>query len=109
MVGFLAQAAAPSAGGAGAASPFAPFIPMVLMVVIFYFVLLRPQQQKTKKQLEMQKALKSGDRITTATGIIGVVVSVKENTVTLRSGDSKLEMTKASVTDLLAPESSSAS
>ena len=48
----------------------------------------------------MLKGLKAGDRITTSSGIVGVVVSLKDNTVTLRSGDSKMEVTKSSVTEV---------
>jgi preprotein translocase YajC subunit len=47
------------------------------------------------------KNLKSGDRIVTSSGLVGVVISVKERTVSIRSADAKLEVTKASVTEVL--------
>ena len=99
----------PAAGGQAAPSPLMQFAPMVLIVVVFYFVLIRPQQKKAKQQAELLKSLKSGDKVGTSSGIIGTVISVKDNTVTLRSGDSKLEITKASVTDIINSDSSSAS
>jgi preprotein translocase subunit YajC len=82
---------------------------MVLIVVVFYFILIRPQQKQAKKQAELLKTIKAGDRVGTAAGIIGVVVSVKDNTVMLRTADSKLEVTKASVTTILNNDTPSAS
>ncbi len=82
----------------------APFwtslVPLILLVVVFYFVLIRPQQKKAKDQAELLKSVKSGDRVITGSGIIGVVVTVKEKTLTIRSADSKFEITKASVTEI---------
>jgi preprotein translocase subunit YajC len=77
------------------------FLPMILLVVVFYFILIRPQQKRAKAQQKMLAALKSGDRVVTSSGIIGVVTSVKDRTVSLRSADSKFEVTKASVTEII--------
>ena len=78
------------------------FAPMVLLVVVFYFILIRPQQQRAKQQAKLISELKSGDKIVTSSGIVGVVISVKDRTVSLRSMDAKMEVTKASVTEILA-------
>jgi len=98
--GILAQATAPQTG-----QPQQPawitFAPMLLLVVVFYFILIRPQQQRTKQQAKLIAALKPGDKVVTASGIIGVVTSVKDRTVALRSADAKMEVTKASVTEIL--------
>jgi preprotein translocase subunit YajC len=99
----------PGAAGQQSQSPLMSFAPMILIIVVFYFLLIRPQQKKAKQQAEMLKALKSGDRVGTASGITGVVLSVKDNMVMLRSGDSKLEMTKGSITEILPSEAPSAS
>jgi preprotein translocase subunit YajC len=100
--GFLAQAAAPQTGAAAPQQPgWMAFAPMILLVIVFYFILIRPQQQRAKQQARLISSLKSGDRVVTASGIIGVVVSVKDKTVSIRSADTKLEVTKASVTDIL--------
>jgi len=74
---------------------------MILFGIIFYFILIRPQQQRAKQQRKMLEALKSGDKVVTASGIIGVVVTVKDRTVSLRSADAKFEVTKSSVTEIL--------
>jgi preprotein translocase subunit YajC len=108
FIGLLAQAAAPSGGQAGAAqSPFGMILPLVLMGVIFYFLLFRPQQQRAKQQAKMLSTLKSGDKVVTSAGLVGVVITVKEKTVTVRSGDAKFEVTKASITELVPDDSSS--
>ena len=109
---FLADATAstpatPASGQQGApASPAQglfgnPFIFIVLMIVMMYFLLFRPQSQQRKRQVKLQDSLKSGDKVVTASGIVGVVISVKDKTVTLRSMDAKMEVTKASVTEIL--------
>lgn len=105
----LAQASSAPLAGQAQQSPLFQLVPLVLIVVVFYFLLIRPQQKRAKQQAELLKTLKSGDRVATASGLIGIVISVKDNTVSLRSADSKLEMTKASVTEILASEGSSAS
>ena len=71
-----------------------------IMGVMFYFMLIRPQSKKAKEHEELLKSLKPGDKILTVGGIIGVVVGVKEKTVSLRSADTKLEVTKSSVTEV---------
>ena len=98
FIGILAQAT-PATGAP--ANPLMSFLPMVLLVVVFYFILIRPQQQRAKQQKKMLEALKSGDKVVTASGIIGVVITVKDRTVSLRSADAKFEVTKASVTEIL--------
>ena len=105
---FLAQAAAPAAGTATGTTGQAPqqpawisFAPMILLVVVFYFILIRPQQKRAKTLAALVSSLKPGDKVATAAGIIGTVITVKDKTVTLRSADTKMEVTKASVTEIL--------
>ena len=111
--GMLAEAttaAAPAAPGAATAPPpdkLMQFAPMILLVVVFYFILIRPQQQRAKAQQKLLAALKAGDRVVTASGIIGTVITVKDKQVSLRSADAKFEITKASVTEILPASSES--
>ena len=72
-----------------------------LMIVMLYFVMIRPQQQRAKQQVKLLGALKSGDKVVTSSGIVGIVITVKDNTVSLRSADAKMEVTKSSVTQIL--------
>jgi preprotein translocase subunit YajC len=78
-----------------------PITLVVVMLVMMYFLMLRPQQQQRAKHAELLKNLKSGDRVATASGIVGVVITVKDRTVSIRSADAKMEVTKASVTEVL--------
>ncbi len=71
-----------------------------LMAVMFYFVAMRPQQKRAKEHAALLKAVKAGDKITSTSGILGVVLSVKEKTVTIRSADTKLEITKAAIAEI---------
>jgi preprotein translocase subunit YajC len=75
-------------------------VPLVLLVVVFYFAMIRPQQRKAREHADLLKTVRPGDRIVTSGGIVGVVLTVKEKTVSLRSADSKFEITKASVAEI---------
>jgi preprotein translocase subunit YajC len=77
------------------------FAPMVLLVIVFYFVLIRPQQKRAKQQALLISSIKAGDKVATSSGIVGVVITVKDTTVTLKSFDAKIEVTKSSVTQIL--------
>ena len=73
---------------------------LAIMMVMFYFVLIRPQQKRNKQLQELLKSIKPGDKVVTGSGIVAVIVTVKEKTVTLRSADSKFEVTKAAITEV---------
>ncbi len=99
----LAQAApAPQAPTGVQGIMNSPIPMMVLVGIIFYFILFRPQQKRAKEQRLMLEKLKSGDDVLTAAGIVGTVITVKDKTVTLRSGDAKFEVTKGSITEIIA-------
>jgi len=72
----------------------------ILLVVVFYFALIRPQQKKQKQQAELLKAVISGDRILTNSGIIATVVTVKDKSLTVRSADAKFEIIKSAVAEI---------
>ena len=55
------------------------FLPLILIFVVFYFLLIRPQQRKVKQHREMINNLKRGDKIITSGGIIGLITKVKDN------------------------------
>jgi preprotein translocase subunit YajC len=78
------------------------------MMVAFYFIGIRPQQQRAKEQAKMLSAIKSGDKVVTVAGIKGTILSIKDSTVSIRSGDAKLEVTKASIMEVLEAGSDSA-
>ncbi|GGE40162.1 preprotein translocase subunit YajC [Actibacterium pelagium] len=73
---FATPAYAQAAGGA--ANPIAQFLPLILIFAIMYFLLIRPQQKKMKEHRAMVEALRRGDQVVTAGGLIGKVVKVKD-------------------------------
>ncbi len=75
------------ASGGSALGGFEGLIPLVLMFVIFYFLLIRPQQKKAKELQEMINNLKKDDRVITSGGICGRVTSLDERKVTIEISD----------------------
>ena len=94
-------------GGAspqGGAGGFAGLVPLILMFVIFYFLLIRPQQKKTKEHREMVGNLKKGDRIVTAGGLHGRVTGVSDSTLTVEIAEKvRVKVNRASVSALAQP------
>src|SRR5438552_6113834 len=88
---------APAGGGAGLVQLLGP---LVLIGIMFYFMFFRPQQVKAKQHATLLKSLKPGDKVLTSGGIVGVVVSVKEKSVSIRSADTKLEVLKSAVSEI---------
>jgi|1185.fasta_scaffold13547_2 preprotein translocase subunit YajC len=75
------------------------FLPLIFMFAIFYLLLIRPQQTKQKKWQEVLGTLKSGDRVTTAGGLRGVIIAVKDDSFHLRipPDNLRVEVVKTSV------------
>jgi preprotein translocase subunit YajC len=100
------QSAAQGAAGGQPAQQQPPFFgnPLFLFLIVgvmMYFMLFRGPQQRAKQQAKLLSALKSGDKVVTTSGIVGIVITVKDKTVSLRSADAKMEVTKSSVTEIL--------
>lgn len=67
-------------------------LPILLMVVIFYFLLIRPEKKRSKKMKEMLDNLQVADEVVTTGGIIGRVLSVKEDTVLIETGSDRTRL-----------------
>ncbi len=65
---------------------FVQFLPIILILVVFWFLIIRPQQREQKERRAMQDALKKGDRVVTSGGVHGVVNGVEEHVITLEVG-----------------------
>ncbi len=76
--------AGPAAGGPGLILSFAPFI---VIFVLFYFLLVAPQQKKNKQRKEMIDNLKKGERVMTTGGLMGTVVNLSPDVLTLQVAD----------------------
>lgn len=94
-------AMAPSNQQGQSSAPFlVQIFPLLVMVFVFYFILIRPQQKKAREHTAMLKMIKPGDRVVTNGGIIGVIVAVKDKSVSLRSADTKMEVLKSAVAEI---------
>ncbi len=74
-------------------------IQFVPIIVIFYFLLIRPQQKRQKDHQKLMAAIKTGDKVVTSSGIHGIIANVKDKTVIVKVADNvKLEFDRASIT-----------
>ena len=88
--------------GAPKVNPLVQFMPIILMFVIFYFLLIRPQQKKAKELQTLIGGLKKGDKVVTTGGILGTVSSLQDDYVVLAVGgsDTKIEVLKSAIAGL---------
>ncbi len=86
--------------GQSSAPPWVQLAPFVLLIVVFYFAFIRPQQKKAKDHDNLIKSIRTGDKIITTSGIVGVVVGLKEKSLSIRSADTKLEILKSAVSEI---------
>ena len=77
---------------AGSGDFMAMMLPMVLMFVIFYFMLIRPENKRKKEQEQMRSNVRTGDVIVTIGGITGTVVDVKENKFVIETGADRVRI-----------------
>ena len=94
------------AGGAGAApsggSGMVTIFTFGIVILIFYFLIIRPQNKRQKETKAMLAAVKKGDRVATSGGIRGTVVSVRDDSVVLKvDSQTKLEFSKSAVSQIL--------
>ncbi len=87
MNSLIPDAMAQAAGGAAPGAGMTPFIMMAVFVVIFYFLLIRPQQKKQKEHQAMLSKLAAGDEVVTAGGILGRIVEVGDQFLTIEIAD----------------------
>ena len=102
MFESIAYAADAVEGAAPQVNPLVQFMPIILMFVIFYFLLIRPQQKKAKELQAMITGLKKGDKVVTSGGILGTVSSLQEDYVVITVGesDTKIEILKSAIAGL---------
>jgi preprotein translocase subunit YajC len=73
---------------------------LAIFGVIMWFLMIAPPRKKAKELEQMLKALRTGDKIVTNSGIIGIVLSIKEKSISIRSADTKLEILKTAVAEV---------
>jgi preprotein translocase subunit YajC len=79
----LAAVVAAASSSSNSASPITALLPIVLIGVVFYFLLIRPQQRRTKAQREMTQSTEVGDEVVTIGGLFGVVREMDDDSVLL--------------------------
>jgi preprotein translocase subunit YajC len=83
----------------------------LLLIPVLYLVMIRPQQKKQKQWQQMLSSIKTGDRVTTAGGIRGIIVSIKDDAIVVRVAPDniKLEVAKSAIASVTAQETASGS
>jgi preprotein translocase subunit YajC len=97
LTSFLAAAQPPAQAPGGMFG--SPLFMMGIMVVMFYFLLIRPQQRQRKEQAARIAALQTGDKVVTSSGIHGIVHNVKDHTVVVKVAEgTMIEFDKMAIT-----------
>jgi len=90
LIGGTPEGAAPN--------PFAQMVPFLLILVIFYFVLIRPQQKRVQEHTKFVDSLKKGDDVITESGLFGTVVGIDDGSVILKVAENvKIRYLKSKV------------
>jgi len=96
---LLAVLLAPSGQGGSGLSVL--LFQVALIFGIFYFLIIRPQRRQQERHKRLLAALQKGDHVITSGGIVGEVLHLKENEITIRSGESKLVVLRTNITNVV--------
>jgi len=101
---IISPAYAQTAGGATEAGGFASlisFAPLVLIFIVFYFLMIRPQQSRMKALQQAVAAVKKGDSVVTAGGVVGKVTKVEDNFVEVEiAPNTRIRVVKATLAEV---------
>ena len=102
---FAMLAAAPAGAGSGIT-----MLPFLLLIPLMYFVMIRPQQKRQKQWQQMLGSIKAGDKVTTAGGIRGTIMSIKDDSIIMKVAPDgiKMEVAKTAIASVTTQESASA-
>jgi preprotein translocase subunit YajC len=100
---FALLAAAPAGVGSGIT-----MLPLLLLIPLMYFVMIRPQQKRQKQWQQMLGSIKTGDKVTTAGGIRGIIMSIKDDVIIIRVAPDniKIEVAKSAIASVTTQEES---
>jgi preprotein translocase subunit YajC len=104
---FAPTLAAAQETSAAAPDPYTSLLPLLFIFVIFYFLLIRPQQKKMKDHREMLGQLKRGDRVVTAGGIVATITKVKDGSDEIEAEiapNVKVTVVRGTIGSVLRPE-----
>ena len=86
ITAYAANAASAASGG------LSMILPLVLMFALMYFLMIKPQKKKQQEASKMRNSLKAGDKVSLYSGLIGTIVAVKDDIVTIESGPEKVRL-----------------
>jgi len=99
---FISEAHAQAAGGGFPGGDLMTFLPMIAIFVVFYFLLIRPQQKRAKETRAMLDALQKGDEVITAGGIVGRIAKLNEQYATVEIAPNvEISVQRAAISQLL--------
>lgn len=78
--------------GAGSSNPMSMIIMVVVLFVVMYFMMIRPQKKRQKEEQELRASIEIGDEIVTIGGIVGRVVTIRENDIIIETGSDRNKM-----------------
>jgi preprotein translocase subunit YajC len=105
MFTAIAYAAAGQPGGGGETGGMLGLMaPMLLMFAVFYFLLIRPQQKRTKQHRSMLSALQKGDHVLTTGGLLGRIVDVEGDILTVDIGETKVRVPRGFINGTYDPK-----
>ncbi len=81
----------------GTANPAATMMMMFGFIAIFYFIFFRPQRKQQKEHQELVRNLKRGDKVSTIGGIVGEIVHLSNDIVTIKSGETRVEVERSKI------------
>jgi len=97
----------PAGEGGGGGGALTSFLPFILIFVLFYFLILRPQQKQSRTRADMLKSLKRGDNVITSGGIYGKIVTVADDVMTIEIAKGvNIRISRSGVAGLQASEGS---
>ena len=89
-------------GGGGEAGIWKSFLPLILMFVVFYFLLIWPQQKKAKAHAQVLANLQKGDNVVTSSGIYGTITGITDTVVTLEIAEKvRIKVSRSSVAGVM--------
>ncbi len=94
-------------GNGGGSQGLTSFLPLILMFVVFYFLLIWPQQKKAKAHRQLLSNLKKGDEVVTASGIYGTITGITESVVTLEIAEKvRIKVSRSSIAGIVKAQAS---
>ena len=102
MINLVYAMGTGGAGGAGGGGGLGAFLPLIIIFAIFYFLLIRPQQKKSKQHKQLLADLKKGDKVVSSGGLHGVITGLADDVITVEiSPKVRVKITRSSIAGVI--------